>query len=105
MSEAPLAVVVISGACCIPGMAPFDEQARQIIERAIRETGVAAKVEAMPATKAFFGGVPKQIVSQLMATANRGQMPVPAVLVNGRPVSLGVPTLEQMKGALLEACE
>lgn len=105
MGEAPLAVVVISGACCIPGTAPLDEQARQIIAQAIGETGVTARVEAMPASRAYFGAIPKQVMAQLIAAAGRGQMPVPAVLVNGTAVSLGVPSLEQMKRALLEACE
>ena len=52
-------VVIISGSCCIPGMAPFDEQARRVVDQAIAETGVAAQVRMMPATTAYMGGAPK----------------------------------------------
>lgn len=98
-------VVIVSGACCIPGMAPFDEQARKVIEQAISETGVEARMHVMPATKAYFGGIPKQVMGQLVAADQRGEMPVPAVLINGKAVSFGVPKVEDVKAALIAASE
>lgn len=100
-NETPVGIVIISAACCMPGMAPFDEQASRIVEQAISETGVKAQVKIMPATTAFFGGVPKQIMAELINMSQSGQLPVPAILINGKPLSYGVPELENVKSALL----
>lgn len=102
--DAQIGIVIISGSCCVPGMARLDEQAQQIVEQAIRETGVAAQVMMMPATTAYFGGAPREVMAQLVKMANEsGQIGVPAVLVNGKAVSFGVPQLEAVKAALLQA--
>jgi hypothetical protein len=85
-------------------MAPFDERARQVVAQAIAETGVAAQVRVMPATTAYFGGAPREVMAQLVSGYNQaGKVGLPAVLVNGKAVSYGVPTLEDMKSALLQA--
>ncbi len=98
-------VVIISGSCCIPGMKPFDEQARRVVEQAISETGVEAQLVVMPATRAYFGGAPREVINKLVSDANQGKLGVPAVLVNGEAVSYGVPELGSIKTALLEARE
>ena len=100
-SKPSVSIVIISAACCMPGMAPLDEQARRIVEQAISETGVEAQVKIMPATTAFFGGVPRQIMAELINLSQSGQLPVPTVLINGKPVSYGMPELENFKSALL----
>lgn len=102
-SNAKIGVLIISAACCMPGMAPLDEQARHIVEQAISETGVKAQVKIMPATTAFFGGVPRQIMAELINLSQSGRLPVPAILINGKPVSYGMPELENFKSALLVA--
>jgi len=102
-SRPPVSVVIISAACCMPGMAPLDEQARRIVEQAISETGVEAQVKIMPATTAFFGGVPKHIMAELINLSESERLPVPAILINGKPVSYGMPELEHLKSALLAA--
>jgi len=101
--QSAVVVVVVSGTCCMPGLAPFDEQARNIIEQAISETGVEARVQMMPATKAYFGGIPPQVMGQLISSFQRGQMPIPAILIDGKPVSCGVPKVEDVKAALVAA--
>lgn len=93
-------VVIISAACCIPGMKPFDDQAQRVIEQAITETGVEARVSVIPATTAYFGGAPKEVMARLMSDAESGRIGVPAVLIGGKAVSYGVPRLEDMKAAL-----
>ncbi len=98
-----LSVVIISAACCVPGMAPFDEQAKRVVEQAIAETGVAARMKVMPATTAYFGGAPTEVMAKLMSDAQSGTWGVPAILIDGKAVSYGVPSLDQMKSALLEA--
>ncbi len=98
-----MGIVIISGSCCIPGMAVFDEQARRIVQQAITETGVEAQVRMMPATSAYFGGVPREVMAQIMNVFNQtGRMPLPAVLVNGKAVSYGVPNVEDIKAVLSE---
>jgi len=99
--ETKVGIVIISAACCMPGMVPLDEQARRIVEQAITETGVKADVKIMQATTAFFGGVPKQIMAEIISRSQSGQLPVPAILINGKPISYGMPQLENVKSALL----
>jgi hypothetical protein len=57
----------------------------------------------MPATTAFFGGAPKDVMAKLMTDFQSGKASAPAILIDGRPVSYGIPTLEQMKLAVVEA--
>jgi TRC40/GET3/ArsA family transport-energizing ATPase len=89
-------VVIVSASCCVRGMEAFDEQARRVVQQAIAETGVEALVDVMPATTAFLGGIPRPIMTELMTRAQTGQMPVPAVLVDGKPISYGVPGVKEM---------
>ncbi len=97
-------IVLISGSCCIPGMAPFDEQARRIVEQAIADTGIKAQLTTLPVSKAYFGGVSRSAMDQLGEKLNQtGQVPLPAVLINGTPVSMGVPTLDLITAALRQA--
>lgn len=103
--SAQVGIVIISGACCIPGMKPFDDQARLIVEKAISDTGVPAQVKMMPATTAYFGGASKEVTAKLVELSQSGQLGVPAILVNGKVVSYGVPQFDDMKAALLEAAQ
>lgn len=97
-------IVVVTGSCCIPGMAPLDEEARRIVEQAVSETGVAAQVRVVPASNAMFGAVPIRVMTRLMAEVNQtGQVPLPAVLINGEVASYGVPNVEDIKSALLQS--
>ncbi len=99
-------VLIISGSCCIPGMAPFDEQAKRIVEQAISEADVKVQVKVIPASTAYFGAVPKEVITKIMTEFNQsGKMPLPAVLINGEVVSYGVPKVEDLKTALLQTLE
>ncbi len=99
-------VIIISGSCCIPGMAPFDEQARRIVEQALSETDVKAQVKVVPASTAYFGAVPKEVMAKIITEFNQsGKMPLPAVLINGKVVSYGVPQVEDIKKALLQTLD
>ncbi|MCZ7573688.1 MAG: thioredoxin family protein [Ardenticatenaceae bacterium] len=101
-NDSHVGIVLVTGSCCIPGMAPFDEHARRIVEQAIAETGVTVQVKVMPATTAYMGGIPKKVIAQLINAFNQsGQMSLPAVLVNGELIAAGVPQLEDIKSALL----
>ncbi len=93
-------IVIITGSCCIPGMAAFDAQARRVVEQAVAETGIEARVEMMPATTAMMGGVPKEVMGKLIGLFQAGQMPLPAVLINGQPIAYGVPDMGEIKTAL-----
>lgn len=101
-----LNVLIITGSCCIPGFATFDEQARQAVAQAITETGVDAQVKEMPASSAMYGAVPPGLIAKWFQNANSGQMPLPAVLVNGNVASTGIPAnIESIKTALLPSVE
>lgn len=93
-------IILLSAACCMPGMAGFDAQAEKIVRQAIIETGADVRFETVPATKAFFSGRLRKIINELMVMANQGKMGVPAIIINGEVVSYGVPTLETMKETL-----
>lgn len=101
-NDCKIGVIIISGSCCIPGMAPFDEQARRVVEQAISETDVKASLKIMQAASAYLGGVPKEVLHSLMTFYQSGRMPLPAVLINGSIVSYGVPKIEDIKKALLQ---
>lgn len=103
--DAEVGVIIISGSCCIPGMAPFDEQAKHVVEQAISETDVKAQVKIIPASTAFFGSVPKEVMTKIIAFSQSGRMPLPAVLINGEVASYGVPKVEDIKIALLQAMD
>ena len=97
----PLSVVIITGDCCIPGMAPLDAEAQRIVDAAMIETGVSAEVHIIPASKAMFGALPPSVLREVSTRFNEsGVVPLPAVIVNGAIVSYGVPALESMKSIL-----
>ncbi len=98
-------IIIISGNCCIPGMAPFDEQAKHVVEQAVSETDIKAQVKVIPASTAYFGGVPKEVMNKIITFSQSGRMPLPAVLINGEVVSYGVPEVEDIKTALLQTLE
>ena len=99
-------VMIITGSCCIPGFAPLDEQARQAVKQAIAETGTDVQVREIPASSAMYGAVPRSLIAQWFQSANSGQMPLPAVLVNGNVASTGIPAnIEAIKSALLPIVE
>ncbi|NJD03596.1 MAG: hypothetical protein FIA99_13620 [Ruminiclostridium sp.] len=103
-NDSQVGIVIISGNCCIPGMAVFDEQARRIVEQAVSETGVAAQVKVVPVSKAMFGGlISGEVRNKLMSDYNQsGKIGLPAVLINGKIFSNGVPEIEKLKTELVQ---
>lgn len=60
----------------------------------------------IPASTAYFGAVPKEVMTKILTEFNKsGRMPLPAVLINGKVVSYGVPQVEDIKKALLETMD
>ncbi len=99
-------VIIISGSCCIPGMATFDEQAKRVVEQAVSETDIKAEVKVIPVSAAYFGAVPKEVMTKIITEFNQsGRMPLPAVLIDGRIVSYGVPQVGDIKTALLQTLD
>ncbi len=97
-------VVVVSGGCCIPGMATLDEHAQRLVAEAAAETGVQVRLTVLPATSAFLGGAAAPQMARLLAEFNQsGRVGLPLILVEGEPVGSGLPTLEQLKAALERA--
>lgn len=97
-------VIIVTGSCCMPGMAPLDQQARVNVAQAIQETGVPAAVKELSAGAAAFGGLPRHLVAQFMSVVGQeGRVPLPAVLVGGSPVGQGLPDVPALKAALLNA--
>ncbi len=103
---AAIRVVVVSGGCCIPGMAPLDERAQRLVADAAAEAGAEVQLTMLPATSAFLGGAAASQLARLLAEFNQsGRIGLPLVLVEGEPVGAGLPTLEQLKAALEQAHE
>jgi hypothetical protein len=104
--ESEVGIIIISGSCCIPGMTPFDEQAKRAVEQAVSETDAKVQVKVVPVSTAYFGAVPKEVMTKIITEFNQsGRMPLPAVLINGRIVSYGVPKIEDVKKALLQTMD
>ena len=93
-------VLILSSACCYPGLAVYDEQAKKVAEQAAGETGVKTEIRTIPAASAIYSGaIPKDTVTILMKKFSQNE-PGPAILINGEIISYGVPKLEDMKAAL-----
>lgn len=93
-------ILIISASCCYPGMATYDEQAKVVIEQAIRETGVTADVQIIPGATAIYGGVvPKSVMNKLLSKFSRNETG-PAIIIGGEIISYGVPQLEDIKAII-----
>ncbi|MCL4368513.1 MAG: hypothetical protein M1337_05040 [Actinobacteria bacterium] len=100
----PLTVVIITGSCCFPGLVPLEKETNRAVAKALGETGLDAEIRVISAAAAYLGQVPRSVIAELMAAnSHGGGPPLPAVLVNGKPVSFGVPSVEGLKTAFLQA--
>ncbi len=103
-SPSEVVVLIVSGTCCVPQLAVLDQQAQQIIRQASEETGVTAQVRTVTISSALSGGIPLKILESIgLAVDASNIMRLPAILINNRFISLGVPQLEVIKDALRNA--
>jgi hypothetical protein len=94
-------ILLVSGTCCFPQLAALDQQARQIIDQALKETGMPAQVRMVTASSAVTGGIPFEILQSSGLASNVSNiMRLPAVLINNQLISFGVPKLDVIKNAL-----
>ena len=95
-------ILLVSGTCCVPQLAVPDQQAQRIIHQASEETGITAQVRTLTISSALQGGIPAEILEQLKASMQPADlMRLPALFINGKLISLGIPELDQIKSALL----
>jgi hypothetical protein len=101
-SPSEVVVLLVSGSCCVPQMTVLDQQAQQIIRQALEETGITAQVRTLLISSALQGGIPAEILKQLEVSIQPANlMRLPALFINGKLISLGLPELNQVKSALL----
>lgn len=94
-------ILLISGACCMPQLAGLDQQAQQIIHQALKETSISAQIRTVTISSVAQGGVPAEIVKEIQDSIGpNNPLRLPALLINGKFVSFGVPKLNQIKSAL-----
>jgi hypothetical protein len=97
-------ILLVSGTCCVPQLAILDQQAQQIIHQALEETGIIAKVRTLTVSSALSGGIPIEILNSLgVAIDGSNIMRLPAILINNKLVSFGIPNLDVLKNALRTA--
>jgi hypothetical protein len=96
-------IIMISGACCIPSMANFDNEARKIIDEAISITGVQAKVNMITASVAFGNNAFREIIKKGMEMTGRDIRSTPVVIIDGEVISYGIPKIEDIKKALIKS--
>jgi hypothetical protein len=95
-------IVFINGSCCYPGMAPLEEQSRQLLDQIIAETGVPVEIKTISAVQALRGGVPITVLTKGLAKFQQEKRPpLPAVLIGGKIVASGVLEPEAIRSALL----
>ncbi|MFA4876747.1 MAG: hypothetical protein WC586_04995 [Methanoregula sp.] len=105
-NENNVGVVIISGSCCIPGMASLDELTQHVVDLAISKSGVRSQVKIIPASSAYHGSIPKETMNRILTEGNQpGRMPFPAIIVNGDVVSYGVPKIDDLVKILLQKKE
>lgn len=98
-----LGIVIINGSCCYPGLAPVEEQVRQILDQMISETGVPVQIKTISAIQALRGGVPLKVLGEGMVIHQQEKRwPLPAVLVNGKLIVRGFPDPDAIRSALLQ---
>lgn len=103
-SPSEVVILLISGSCCFPGMATLDQQAQQIIHQALAETHLTAQVRTMPIRSVVQGGMPTEVLNELKGSLQpTNLMRLPALLINGKLISLGIPELDQVKLALTQS--
>ena len=101
-SSSEVVILLISGSCCVPQLTVVDQQAQQVIRQALEETGIAAQVRTLLISSVLQGGIPAEILKQLQVSLQPANlMCLPALFINGKLISLGVPELNQVKSALL----
>jgi hypothetical protein len=97
-------ILLVSGTCCVPQLAIADQQAKQIIQQALQETGVSAQVKTLTISSALTGGIPMEIIKSIGIKADPSNiMRLPAIFINNRFISLGVPQLDVIKHVLTNA--
>lgn len=94
-------VVIISSACCSPNMAVLDQQLRKLIDKAISETGIQAQVSVI-GISTLFKNPNSKILAKLMDDNSKGIAKTPAILINDEVISYGIPTLDDIKQALIK---
>ena len=63
-----------------------------------------SEVKVLPVSS-YYNSIPKEVVPKLMADYNQGKISAPPILIDGKAVFYGVPKIEEMKAALLQAAE
>jgi hydrogenase maturation factor len=95
-----MTILILTAACCFPSQTAIDEQAKKIIEQAIRDTGIPAQVSIVPGSTAIYSKtLSKKVKTTLMGKFSRNELG-PAILIDGEIVAYGVPKLEDMKAIL-----
>jgi hypothetical protein len=103
-STSEVVILIVSGTCCVPQLAVLDQQVQQIIHQALEETGITAQVRTVTISSALSGGIPLEILKSIgLAIDASNIMRLPAVLINNRFISFGVPQLDVIKNALRNA--
>ncbi len=86
----------------MPWMAVRDQQAQQVIQQALAETGISAVVKVLPVSSALQGGIPPEILKGMDLQAQRANLArLPALFINAKLIGFGVPELEAIKTELL----
>lgn len=97
-------ILIVNGSCCIPQMAPVEDQVLHMVKKVIAEENIDASVRTMSMSQAYFGGIPRSILTPELDNFNStGKLSLPVVLVNGKVVTRGVPEMETLKTALTGA--
>jgi hypothetical protein len=94
---------MISGTCCFPQLASTDHQAEEIIQQAMNETGIPADFRKIKASSILQGGAPLDVLKESGLAADVSNiMRLPAILINNRLISFGIPGLDVLKAALIQ---
>jgi hypothetical protein len=100
-SQAEIIILLVSATCCVPQLAIRDHQADQIIRQALEEMGLTAQVRKLSVSSALSGGIPMHIIKSTgLAIDPSNIMRLPAIFINNRFISFGVPSLDVIKSAL-----
>lgn len=101
-----IVILLVSGSCCLPGLAVHDQQAQQVIEQVLADTGIAAVIKIVPVSSALQGGILSDLLNGMDLQAQRANLTrLPALFINGKLIGFGIPEPRQVKSILLSLQE
>jgi hypothetical protein len=101
LSKTQVGVIIVTGGCCGGDTSGAVTRVKSLIEKIGTEFGVPVLIKELGGAQAMRGGLPASLIAEAReAYARLGRLIIPAIIINGKWVSLDEAALRK---ALLDA--